>query len=445
MRILQVVHGFPPNEWAGTELVTLQLSQALRAREHDVTVLTRVYDVQSAEGTLCESRYDGLPVFQLVNNYATSATFRLSYDTPLFNRPFLQVLNRVRPDVVHVQHTQHLSTSLLRLAPALGYPTVLTLHDFYFACHRIQLIDAQQQLCAGPDQGERCVSCLQTVASSDSARRRFRDMQRSLHAPDLVLTPSVFLAQRMQTYFPFLQDKLRAVPLGVDPPLGGDRQRASRSAQEPLRVLYVGVLAPHKGAHVLLEALQGLPTDQYTVSLYGLESSQWQTYIDRLRSEASALPVQFCGTYKHEDLGAVLSQHDVLVMPMIWEETFSLLVREALLAGVPVVAARRGALTEAIQHEVNGLLFTAEKPAELRSCLQRLLTERALLERLRMAHTAVKTVAEYAEEIAAIYREVQARRDDHRFYFTDQPREERQMSAEEIPCASDKAWLQNEL
>ena len=37
MRIVQVVHGFPPNEWTGTELVTLHLSQALQQRGHEVT------------------------------------------------------------------------------------------------------------------------------------------------------------------------------------------------------------------------------------------------------------------------------------------------------------------------------------------------------------------------------------------------------------------------
>ena len=40
MQVLQVVHGFPPREWAGTELVTLHLSQALRVRGHQVTVFT---------------------------------------------------------------------------------------------------------------------------------------------------------------------------------------------------------------------------------------------------------------------------------------------------------------------------------------------------------------------------------------------------------------------
>ncbi len=410
MRILQIVHGFPPNEWAGTELVTLHLSQALRDRGHDVTVLTRIYDPQSPEGTVRETSYESLPVFQLVNNYTASSTFRLSYDNPLFNRPFLQVLERVRPEVVHFQHTQHLSVSLLRLAAALGYPTVLSLHDFFFACHRIQLINAQQQLCPGPDQGERCVSCLQALTSADEARRRFLDMQRVLRAPDTILAPSVFLAQKIQTYFPFLESKLRAVSLGVKGVVGVNRERQRRAPNTPLRILYVGVLAPHKGAHVLIDALKGLSHDNITVSLYGMEWSQWQTYIDQLRAAAHDLPVKFCGTYTHDELGVILQQHDVLVMPMIWEETFSLLVREAFLAGLPVVAARRGALVEAVQDGVNGLLFEPENAEDLRRCLQRMLTEPDLLDQLRCTLPQVKTMELYAQEIENVYTEVITKR-----------------------------------
>jgi hypothetical protein len=46
---------------------------------------------------------------------------------------FLDVLDRVRPDVVHFQHVAHLSASLIPLTATLGYPTVVTLHDFSFS------------------------------------------------------------------------------------------------------------------------------------------------------------------------------------------------------------------------------------------------------------------------------------------------------------------------
>ena len=403
MRILQVVHGFPPQEWAGTELATFHLSQALHARGHQVTVLTRTADPTAAEFSIREETVDGLEVVRVVNNYTKTSTFRLLYDSPFFDAPFRRLLDRLHPEVVHFQHLQHLSVSLLPLATALGYPTMLSLHDFFFPCHRIHLIDAAGQLCPGPERGERCVSCLQEFATPEEVRRRFAYMEHALQAPDLIITPSVFLAEKMRGYFPFLGKKVRAVPLGVKRIPAVVRERPAR---KPLRILYVGVLLPHKGAHVLVEALKGLPPDAVEVSVYGAVVPARQSYVYRLREEARGLPVQFYDAYPHDQLASILSQHDVLVMPMIWEETFSILTREALMVGLPVVAARRGALPEAVQDGVNGLLFEPENAADLRRGLARLVAEPGLLERLRHVNPPMKTVDEYASDIEEVYAEV---------------------------------------
>ena len=405
MRILQVVHGFPPQEWAGTELLTYYLSQALQDRGHEVTIFTRTGRGEGVEGSLHEEEFGGLPVFRVVNTYKWLSRFQLLYDNPFFNKTFLRLLERVRPDVVHVQLLSHLSVSLLRLSAALGHPTVLSLHDFYFPCHRIHLIDAQERLCPGPDRGERCVPCLQDRAPADAVRRRFLQMEQVLQCPQVVITPSVFLAEKMEDYFPALHGRIRPFPLGVHRLPGVVRERAPRTATSPLRVLYVGVFLPHKGAHVLLEALHGLPADAFTVSLYGVDVVGWETYRARLRATAEGLPVQFHDAYPHDQFGEILRQHDVLVMPMIWEETFSILTREAFLAGLPVVAARRGALIEAIRDGIDGLLFEPENPADLRRCLLRLVTEPGLLDQLRAAAPPVKTMETYAEEIEALYQE----------------------------------------
>jgi hypothetical protein len=158
----------------------------------------------------------------------------------------------------------------------------------------------------------------------------------------------------------------------------------------------------------LVEALKGLPLDAVEVSLYGPAVSARESYAAGLREEAHGLPVWFYDAYPHDQLISILSQHDVLVMPMIGEETFSLLVREALMAGVPVVTARRGALPEAIQDGVNGLLFEPENVTDLRRCLTRLLVEPDLLDRLRQVNAPIKTVEEYASEIEGVYAEVRA-------------------------------------
>ena len=409
MRILQVVHGYPPEKRGGAELVTATLVQALARRDHAVTVFARTADSTTEEFSVQEDvpDTDGVRVVRVVNNLSHASQFRLEYDHPFLDEVFHRVLTDSRPDVVHVQHVIHLSGSVLQASAQLGYPVILSLHDFFFACARIHLVDNHRRLCPGPDRGERCVACLQAETTAEEARRRFRYFEQLLHIPQQVIVPSQFLAERMQEIFPFLESRLQIIAPGIVSP--EQIQPEDRKHQEPIRVLSIGALAPHKGPHLLIQAMRGLPTDSFAVSLYGDRAAAWSTYADQLETDAADLPIRFCGTYAQDELSAILAEHDVLVVPSICEETFSLVTRESLQAGLPVIAARRGALPEVIQDGVNGLLFEAESADDLRRCLERLRTDTRLREQLTPASTPMRDPQAYAQDMEAVYERVRGK------------------------------------
>ena len=93
-------------------------------------------------------------------------------------------------------------------------------------------------------------------------------------------------------------------------------------------------------------------------------------------------------------------------MPSICEETFSLVAREALQVGLPVIAARRGVLPEVIQDGVNGLLFEPENAADLQRCLERLRTDTRLREQLTPVATSTRSPQVYAQDMEAVYEAV---------------------------------------
>jgi hypothetical protein len=154
VRILQVVHGFPPFDNAGTERSTFDLCRELIRRGHTVGVFFR-----ADPGNEADFLEGGHPA--KLSSYGTSnltayvhyrsidedwirqhpRQFRLSYWDESVESAFRSVLDDFRPEVVHFQHLIRLSASLLPIARGNWYRAViLTLRDYWFLCPKIKLI-----------------------------------------------------------------------------------------------------------------------------------------------------------------------------------------------------------------------------------------------------------------------------------------------------------------
>src|SRR5258708_38613706 len=125
-------------------------------------------------------------------------------------------------------------------------------------------------------------------------------------------------------------------------------------------------MSPAKGVHVLLKALTLLsPAQHIQAHLFG-DLEQEPAYGQQLRALAAGQSeVHFHGRFGRDELAAVYSRFDVLVVPSLWYENNPLVIQEAFAAGRPVVASRLGGMAEFVTHGLNGLLFEPGDPASL--------------------------------------------------------------------------------
>jgi glycosyltransferase involved in cell wall biosynthesis len=181
-----------------------------------------------------------------------------------------------------------------------------------------------------------------------------------------------------------------------------------RQPRESMRIGFLGTLIPSKGAHVLLEAYRLLARPDVSLDFYGA----WVPfhgdtgYLDQLKEAAATIPgdIQFHGRYEKEETPQLLSSIDVLVVPSVWYESYSIVLREGFLAGVPVVASGHGPLAEAIEHGIDGLLFTPGDAEDLARQFRRLLDEPGLRERLVRHPKRVASIEENAAQHLDLYR-----------------------------------------
>jgi hypothetical protein len=90
LRVLHAIHDFLPRHRAGSEIYAFDLARALAARHH-VHVLCADYDPARPHGHVTWRVHEGLPVIEVVNNWACE-TFAETYRPPIIGDVLAHVL-----------------------------------------------------------------------------------------------------------------------------------------------------------------------------------------------------------------------------------------------------------------------------------------------------------------------------------------------------------------
>lgn len=197
---------------------------------------------------------------------------------------------------------------------------------------------------------------------------------------DLALAHSRFTLRELRDHTGLPADRLRQLghPLDLDHFRPGPPTRSLRDelglGTAPL-LLFVGRLAVNKRVPVLIEALAQLQGPQPPhLALVGACDDLYQHEKARCQERAAALGlagrVHFLGPVGDAQLRDAYRSADVFVMPSR-HEGFCIPALEAMAYGVPVVAARAGALPETLGPA--GLTFTPDDAADLARQLRRVL------------------------------------------------------------------------
>ena len=136
---------------------------------------------------------------------------------------------------------------------------------------------------------------------------------------------------------------------GVNTQVFHDR---GRSESDRLRITFAGQVSPHKGVHVMLDAVARGAKDalvRVVGSSVHMKDLPLSDYEKQLRSQAESLRlnVEFVPFGSQERLAAILRDTDIACVPSLWDEPFGMAALEAMACGAAVIASDRGGLPEA--------------------------------------------------------------------------------------------------
>jgi glycosyltransferase involved in cell wall biosynthesis len=203
-----------------------------------------------------------------------------------------------------------------------------------------------------------------------------------------ILVDATTTREDLRTLLKVPSGKVDVVPLGL-----GTGRRAAPLPEADLRakleladrpiVLCVAAKRPHKNLIRLLGALAMIPLERRPVLVLPGYRTEHE---DQLRSRVGELniagDVRFLGWVDPADLEAMYAAAACFVLPSLFEG-FGLPVLEAMARGLPVACSDIGTLREVVADAA--LLFDPESEPAIAAAIERLLTDRAEAERLRVA------------------------------------------------------------
>lgn len=230
---------------------------------------------------------------------------------------------------------------------------------------------------------------LEAGLSPEQAQQLFLSEQRALNAATAVIVTSAMTGKILNKQFAIPSSKITvAVP-------GTDRQIFASCSGHPPILLTLATLTRRKAHDVLIDALAALQHLEWSARFVGGMDFDpaWTTHLkNKVNAYGLEQRIIFVGNVDHS--AAEFSRADVFVLPSLFEG-YGMAFAEALSFGLPIIAARAGAVPDVVP-ESAGILVTPNDIDALADALQKLLIDSALRRQLQAgAQAAAHSLPEW--------------------------------------------------
>ena len=279
---------------------------------------------------------------------------------------FETVLQRVRPDVVHLNlvHRQ-ISLSILDAPSLKGVPVVFTSHDYILICPCYTMVNGSNEVCDDCLHGNysscirnKCVKESRTKSILAFLEATYLKKRKLYHRIDRIIAPSQFMkAKLLEAGFSskqvvYIQNFVNRNTL--------EEAKSPVSVRSPEKYfLYFGRLSKEKGVSTLLKAFscsRDTIGKEWRLVIAG--DGPMRKELDQLVAELDlAESVVMAGYKTGNDLKSLIEGAYFSLMCSEWRENMPYAILESFACGTPVIGSSIGGITEAVMHAKTGFTF----------------------------------------------------------------------------------------
>lgn len=375
MQILHFTLGLPPYRSGGlTKYATdLMINQSAENRVSLLYSGGTNFFYKKSYIIKCRS-YKNISVYKLMNSVPVPLLYGVK--EPLcftgidckLDKSYLDFLyETTKPDIFHIHTLMGLPLELVIYLKKKGVKILYTSHDYYGLCLKVNFINYNKSLCKNPS-GENCAICnhyapnvfflklrniefiykikkylpkkIKKIKSSYEYKentnikensdnyRRLLDFYKGIFSNVDFFLFNSSVSEEVYKSFIKINNSI-VLPITHNNILD---KRRPLLLSETITLGFIGSSDTYKGLPLLINTLK---------KLYNSGICNWELHIygNFKGIDPEFDKIKYKGSFTAKDIDYIYSNIDLLVVPSIWKETFSLVALEALSYGVPCLVS----------------------------------------------------------------------------------------------------------
>ncbi|MCX9083575.1 MAG: glycosyltransferase [Candidatus Methanoperedens sp.] len=438
MKILFVSCAYTPYHRGGVAKLLINLSMELTKRKHKVYVFSlldessiKESEIKNIEISGHQIRFINIPGSSLTDFYGRYR--KEDYYNPGVNPAFKSYLDEIKPDVVHFHAIQGLGANLITEAHELGYPTILTMHDMWWFCPNLFMTDLNLKPCNQNEiNSQKCINCLENLNEISGFKNvDFKSfvIERDLYLNKILendvgrlLTNSQILKKNVQHN---TTCNIQVNENGII-----KVSEIIEKSVDPHNIVFgfVSGKSELKGYNLLMDAFRSIKLSNWELHIYGFEKMGLQNWynililslknrtvksdllrlINNKKKKSISEKIKYFPSYSDSEKYTTLNTLDIIIIPSIIRESFSLIAREGLMLKKPIICSDCGGPEEVIENNVNGFVFKTNNVEDLKTKICAILENPSLIYKLKSNIKIHKIISieEQVNDLETVYNQI---------------------------------------
>ena len=407
MNVIHYMIGFPPYRHGGASRYAIDLIKAQKEiGGMNVSILIpgdTFPSFRKYPWIKKRKPFDEIPVYSIENPIIEpllygikDVSYILNGEKSFSTNNLDNYFTKVRPHVLHLHTLMGIPKSFILYMKTKGVKIVMTSHDYFGLCPKVNFLDINENCCECYD-GSFCAECNQNSRSkwflkicnsdiflrykhllpvravnvsknsiSNSTVSRVKIASEKKESYKILLSYYLdFFANIDAIHFNssvtkrvfehFINIPFNSEIIPITTSFIKDRRKEKRFCNRNVKLGFIGGIGLYKGFPILKSVLIDLNNE-------GIDSFTLNVWEDGLYGQDNnCLNIFYKGKYGPNDLDNVFGKMDLLIVPSVWKETFSLVTMEALSFGVPVLLSSNVGAQDVIKDIFPSFIFDSKE------------------------------------------------------------------------------------